>query len=87
MEFQTVLIVILSLLTINLIVVGIYLILVLKEFRTTVLKMNKILDTVDEITDSVSRPIETIAAVVDGVTSALGVVSLVSSLKGKKKEE
>ena len=45
MDVQVVLLIILSLLTINLVVVGVYVVIVLKEFRETIKKMNTVLDT------------------------------------------
>ena len=89
MDLQTVLILILILLTINLIAVGIYVLLVLKEFRETVRKANMVLDDVHEVTDAVSNPISTIAGIFSGVTQSVNAVKSISSLldSSKKKEE
>ena len=87
MDIQVVLVVILSLLTINLIVVGIYVIMVLKEFRETVRKMNKVLDTVQSVSDSVAAPITNISGMMAGLTSGLKVFSAIKSFKSNRKEE
>jgi prophage DNA circulation protein len=89
MDLQTVLILILILLTINLIAVGIYVLLVLKEFRETVRKANMVLDDVHEVTDAVANPITTIAGIFSGVTQSVNAVKSISSLldSSKKKEE
>jgi hypothetical protein len=89
MDLQTVLILILILLTINLIAVGIYVLLVLKEFRETVKKANMVLDDVHDVTDAVSNPITSIAGIISGVTQSVSAVKSISSLldSSKKKED
>ena len=68
MDIQSILIFILAILTVNLIAVGIYVVLVLKEFRETVRKANDVLDNVHEVTDAVANPITSIAGIISGVT-------------------
>ena len=87
MDVQLVLLVTLSLLTINLVVVGIYVIMVLREFRDTMKKLNGFLDTVQTVTDSVTAPISTLSNVFAGVTSGLKVLNAFKSLKREQKEE
>jgi len=83
---QITLIVVLIVLSINLIIVGVYLVLVLKEFRQTVRKANLVLDNVHDVTDAVSPPIATIAGIVSGVTESLSAVKSISNLfDGRKK--
>jgi uncharacterized protein YoxC len=86
MDLQTILIFILAILTINLIAVGIYVVLVLKEFRETVKKANGVLDNVHTVTDAVSNPISAIAGIISGVTESVKAVKSISSLAdGPKK--
>ena len=80
MDIQTILVFILAILTINLIILGIYLILVLKEFRDTVKKANYVLDNVHEFTDHFSNPITTIAGIVSGVNESVKVIKGISNL-------
>lgn len=89
MDLQTVLIVILVILTINLIGVGIYVILILKEFRETIRKANHVLDNVGEVTDVVVNPITSLAGVITGVTQSVNAVKAISSLfeRNEKKEK
>lgn len=96
MDIQTILVFILGILTINLIAVGIYVILVLREFRETVKKANYVLDNVNGFTDAIVNPISTIAGIISGVTESVRAVKQISSLmdssekdenKGDKKKD
>jgi len=85
MDIQTVLIFILGLLTLNMIAVGIYVILVLRDFRETVKKANNVLGDVNQITSVITNPITTIAGIVAGVTQSVKAVKSISGLVDKKK--
>lgn len=87
MDIQTILVFILAILTINLIILGIYIILVLKEFRDTVKKANYVLENVHEFTDHFANPITTIAGIVSGVSQSVKVVKEISSLMDKDDKE
>ncbi len=87
MDIQIILIVILAILTINLIAVGVYVILVLRDFRETVKKANEVLDNVHQVTDIVANPITTIAGIIAGVTKGVRAVRAISSLVEKDEEE
>lgn len=87
MDIQIILIVILAILTINLIAVGVYVILVLRDFRETVKKANEVLDNVHQVTDIVANPITTIAGIIAGVTRGVKAVRAISSLVEKDEEE
>lgn len=78
MDLQIVLIFILAILTVTLVGVGIYVILVLKEFRETIQKANLIIDDFENITNVVSNPLNIVMNIVEGIKA-------VKSLK--KKEE
>lgn len=80
---QITLIIVLIVLTINLIVVGVYITLVLKEFRETVRKANRVLDDVGNVTDAVSRPVASLAGILSGVTDGVRAVKSISSLWDK----
>lgn len=87
MDIQSILIFILALLTINLIVVGVYVVLVLKEFRETLKKANMVLEDVHDVTDAVSNPVTTIAGIISGLSQSVKAVKSISSLIDSKKEE
>ena len=54
---DTLLLVIIALLTVNVLFVGIYIVLVLKEVRQTVLKLNRILDSFSAISNAIASTI------------------------------
>lgn len=87
MDIQTILIFILMLLALNLIGVGVYVVLVLKEFRETLKKANLVLDNVHDVTDVVANPITTIAGLIAGVSQGVKAVKSISSLMGDTKKE
>lgn len=86
MDIQTILIFILAILTVNLIAVGIYVILVLRDFRETIHKANGVLDNVEHVTDFVANPVTTIAGIIAGVTKGVKAVKAISSLVSSKDE-
>ncbi|MEI8067417.1 MAG: hypothetical protein WCG91_00500 [Candidatus Shapirobacteria bacterium] len=61
---------------------GIWLILILKEFKTTIIKTNGILDDTKLITASVAEPVSSIAEFISGFKNG---VSLFNGLFKKKK--
>jgi hypothetical protein len=81
---QITLLIALIVLTINLTIIGVYVFLVLKEFRETVIKANMVMDDVHDVTDAVSTPIASIAGVVGGLTQSVRAVKSISSLFDKE---
>jgi len=75
------LIITLSLLSISIvsIVVGIYVILILKEFRKTVEKTNKIIDDAGVISESVAKPLAALAGVVTGIKEGSSAIKKILS--------
>ncbi len=66
MDLQILLIFILAILTVTLVGVGIYVILVLKEFRETVQKANLILRDIENMTNAASHPLNMIMGAIKG---------------------
>jgi len=66
MELQILLTFILAVLTVTLVGVGLYVILVLKEFRETLQKSNMILEDVENVTNAVSNPLSLITGALKG---------------------
>lgn len=81
MDTQILLVFIIGLLTINLLFVGVYIVLVLKEVRTSLFKFNEILETANQLTKSLAAPIITTAGTIE--TLLLGFKS-VQTFKAKK---
>jgi len=67
MDLQILLIFILAVLTIMLVGVGIYVILVLKEFKETLQKANTIIDDVESLANAISNPLSIITGVMEGI--------------------
>lgn len=88
MDLQVILIFILALLTLNLLIVGFYLILVLKEFRQTVKKANIVLENVSSVTNAATSPIVSIVgmlgSVFEGMKTVKSIRSLFDSSDGKE---
>lgn len=83
---QITLIVVLVLLAINLMIVGVYLIMVLRDFRETIKKANSVLDNANVITDAVANPSHAIAGIIAGVTQSVKAVKGISSLVDNSKK-
>jgi len=68
---ETLLLVIIALLTVNILFVGVYIVLVLKEVRQAVIKMNQILDSFSTISSAIANPVSNasgfFSAIVEGV--------------------
>ncbi len=84
MDIQTILIFILAILTVNLIAVGVYVIIVLRDFRETIHKANLVLDNVHNVTDTLANPVTSIAGILAGVTKGVRAVKAISSLVSSK---
>ncbi len=80
MDIQVILIFILAILTVSLVVVGFYVVLVLKEFRNTVRKTNSVLDNVRTVTNTVSNPISAITSLVTGIAQGFKTVKSITTL-------
>ena len=57
MDTQFLLVLIIGLLSVNLLFVGVYIVLVLKEVRTSLTKFNEVLETANQVTKSLAAPI------------------------------
>ncbi|MFH1896545.1 MAG: hypothetical protein ABH814_03720 [bacterium] len=80
MATEILLILIIFLLTFNLLFVGVYIVLVLKDVRVSLQKLNKVLDEAHEVTSAVKKPIKDISNLAEGVSAGLKALPLVSSL-------
>ncbi len=85
---DTLLLVIIALLTVNILLVGVYIVLVLKEVRQSVIKVNQILDSFATISSAISRPISqapgALTAIVEGIKAFQTLQETLKKQKGKK---
>lgn len=86
---DTLLVLIIALLSVNLIFVGVYIVLVLKEVRSAVVKMNEILESISAISAAVATPVVGAAGAVSAFSEGLKAFHKLQSIRkrGKKKEE
>lgn len=67
-------------LTILLVVLGMQVFLILKEFRSSVQKTNKMLDDAGKVTQTVSGGVESMGGFMNGIRSG---IAMITSLNGK----
>ncbi len=78
---QILLFLVVIILTILLVVLGVQVFFILKEFKNTVSKVNKVLDDAGVISESVSTPIASISTVLTGVKTGITLASLFKKKK------
>lgn len=74
-----------SVLTVIAVVVGIELILVLKEMRSSLVRVNRTLDTADETLQKISQPAVGLFAIIEGFRQSGKIVELIQQLLGRDK--
>jgi len=83
---QTALFLVIIVLTLLLVVLGIQVFFILREFRKTVDKANKVLDDTGVITESVSGPISSLSNLAAGIKAGAAIASFLNKGKKNKKE-
>lgn len=83
---QTALFIVIIVLTILLVVLGIQVFFILREFRKTIQKTNMILDEAQEITESISEPINSFSAILTGFKTGAAFIEMFTGKKKKEKE-
>jgi hypothetical protein len=73
-------------LAILLLVLGIQVFFILREFRKTVFKANKVLDNTNIITESVSAPISSLSGITSGIKTGLSFLGLFKKIISKDEE-
>ena len=81
MDFHLILILILSVITINLVVVGFYIVITLKDFRETLKKMNTVLDDTSVIVHNVANPLSMVGGIISAVVDAFNKTRSITSLR------
>ena len=87
MDIQLLLVFILSLLTVNLIIVGVYVVLVLREFRQTLKKANSVLADVESITNAVTNPLSALSGIFAAVLEGVKVVKSIRGVSSISKDD
>lgn len=83
MDTQFLLVFIIGLLSINLLFVGVYIILVLKEVRNSIAKFNEILETANQLTKALASPVITAAGTIEAFMQGFKAVQTLKARKGK----
>lgn len=90
MDTQTLLVIIIALLSANLIFVGIYIVLILKEVRQTVTKINEILDSASAVSTAMATPIVGASGAINAFSEGVKAFKFLKDLRnrrGRKKEK
>lgn len=84
---QIVLLSIIIVLAIFLVILGVQLFFVLRDFRRSLKRMNHFFDEANQLVDEVKKPIAKAGTLVTALTTGAGVVNLLKSFKERKKNE
>ena len=81
---QIILVIVIILLTVLLLALGIQVFFILREFRKTVSKANKVLDNTNVITQSVSAPISSLSSIATGIKTGATFINLFRKILSDK---
>ncbi len=84
---QLLLIVVIVVLTLIFILLGVQVFFILREFKNTIKKANKVLDDTGVITESVSGPLSNLSMLASGVKAGAFIASLLRGKSKKHKEQ
>jgi len=84
---QLLLLVVIVILSIVLIALGVQVFFILRDFRKTVRKANKVLDDTGIITESISGPVSNLSMLSSGIKAGAFIASLLQGKKKKHREE
>ncbi len=87
METNTLLVLIVGLLTLNLLFVGVYIVLVLKEVRKSIKQLNIILENAAEVSESISQPVLGVSSAVTGIVEGFKLFQRLKSVGSKNASE
>lgn len=83
---QIILVMVIVLLTTLLIVLGVQVFFILREFRKTVSKANKVLDNTNVITESVSSPLSSLSGIASGIKTGATFINLFKKIISKDED-
>lgn len=81
MDTQDLLIIVIALLSINLLFVGFYIVLVLKEVRESMKKFNEMLETANQLTKAVAAPVITAAGTLEAFVQGFKAIQALRNRK------
>jgi hypothetical protein len=87
---QLVLLLVIVVLAIFLLVIGVQVFFILKDFRRTISKFNRVLDNTEFITNNISKPLSSLSGLASGFRaggSIFTVVKLIKTLVGSDEDE
>ncbi len=84
---ETLLVIIIALLAANLLFVGVYIVLVLKEVRSTLVKLNEIMDNISAISSAVANPLTGTSGTLSAIVEGIKAINQLRSLRQETKEE
>ena len=84
---QTVLFLVVIILTLLLLILGIQVFFILRELRKTIAKANKVLDDTGMITESVSKPISSLSTLTMGLKTGATIARILSGGKKHHKKD
>lgn len=84
---QTISIISTSLLTVTAVIIGIQLILILKELRHSLLKFNKVLDTTENCLQRLSQPATAIAGIFEGLKQSSTLVKTITGFLNRNRPQ
>jgi hypothetical protein len=84
---QTLLIVVVIVLSVILSIVGVQVFFILREIQRSIQKVNKMLDDAGTISESIARPISSLSGTITNASGIMGIFNWLSSRKKKREEE
>lgn len=84
---QLLLLIVIVVLSLVLIALGVQVFFILRDFRKTVRKANKVLDDTGIITESISGPVSNLSMLSSGIKAGAFIASLLQGKKKKHREE
>lgn len=84
MDTQDLLIIVIALLSINLLFVGFYIVLVLKEVRESMKKFNEMLETANQLTKAVAAPVITAAGTLEAFVQGFKAIQILRNRRRKE---
>lgn len=84
MDYNLLLVLIFSILTVNLVVVGFYIIATLRDLRVTLNKLNSVIDDTSSIVHSIANPLTFLTSMVTAISKAISSSKSITSLRGDR---
>ena len=84
---QIILIIVIIVLAVLLLALGIQVFFILREFKKTVSKANKVLDNTNVITQSVSTPISSLSSIATGIKTGATFINLFKKILSSDKDD